>query len=146
MDLPLCTVANLSVGGHNIVLQVEDGTNAPVSADCSVSIVDTTVPTLVPVANRTILWPPNHDTVDIVIQANTSDNSGLPVTLSAVVTSNESIDGLGDGDISPDWTEPAIDQEMGIITLQLRAERSGSGGGRVYTVTITATDSSHNSS
>ena len=63
--------------------------------------------------------------VDIVIEANASDNSGLPVTLTASVTSNEPEDGLGDGDSAPDWAEPVIDQETGIITLQLCAERAG---------------------
>jgi hypothetical protein len=53
---------------------------------------------------------------------------------------------LGDGDTASDWTTPVIDQVTGIIYLQLRAERSGSGNGRVYTITIIATDASGNSS
>ena len=60
--------------------------------------------------------------------------------------SNEPQEGLGDGDTAPDWTEPVIDQANGVISLQLRAERSGSGDGRVYTIAITATDNSGNSS
>jgi hypothetical protein len=92
-----------------------------------------------------VLWPANRKMVDIVIEANASDNSGLPVTLSASISSNESVNGKGDGDHAPDWTEPIIDQENGIITFQLRAERSGKGNGRVYTITITATDNSNNS-
>ena len=59
---------------------------------------------------------------------------------------SEPQNGLGDGDTSPDWTEPVIDQISGIITLQLRAERSGTGNGRIYTITITGTDASGNSS
>jgi len=82
----------------------------------------------------------------IVIETNAADNSGRAVTLSAVVLSNEPEDGLGDGDTAPDWSDLVIDQENGIITLQLRAERSGSGESRVYTITITATDDSGNSS
>ena len=39
-----------------------------------------------------------------------------------------------------------IDQQNGILSLQLRGERSGSGDGRVYTITITATDESNNDS
>lgn len=46
----------------------------------------------------------------------------------------------------PDWTEPVIDKETGKINLQLRAERSGSGEGRVYSVMITTTDGFGNSS
>jgi hypothetical protein len=139
-------ISSLSLGQHTITLQVSDGTNEPQTKEIIVEIVDTTIPTLAPVADKAILWPPNHHMVNVVIQANASDNSGLPVTLTVSVTSNEAIEGLGDGDMSPDWTEPIIDQENGIITLQLRAERSGSGDGRVYTITITATDQSGNSS
>ena len=49
-------------------------------------------------------------------------------------------------DTSPDWTEPIIDQSNGIITLQLSAERSGSGTDRIYTITITGRDVSSNAS
>jgi hypothetical protein len=37
-------------------------------------------------------------------------------------------------------------QVKGVITLRLRAERSGSGDGRIYTITITGRDSSGNRS
>lgn len=144
--LPDHTLSTLSLGIHSITLQVDDGVNDPVEETITVEIVDTIPPELVPVADKTLLWPPNHKMVDIVIEANASDNSGLAITLNASISSNEPINGLGDGDKSPDWTEPIIHQENGIITFQLRAERSGKGTGRVYTVTITATDTSNNSS
>ena len=78
--------------------------------------------------------------VPITIWANAGDNSGLPVTLKATVSCNEPNDG------SVYWTEPAIDQATGIITLQLRADRLGKGTGRQYTIGITATDQSGNMS
>jgi hypothetical protein len=106
--------------------------------------VDSIAPSLEPAANRSILWPPNHKMVDITIAANASDNNGGPVTLAASVSGNEPEDGLGDGDTAPDWTTPVIDQANGTIYLQLRAERSGSGNGRIYTIAITATDTSGN--
>ncbi len=83
---------------------------------------------------------------DILIRVNARDNSGGPVRLSASVASNEPQNGQGDGDTSPDWTAPVIDQINGTISLKLRAERSGGGNGRIYTVTITGMDSSGNSS
>lgn len=140
------TTANLGLGVHVFVLEVCDGHSPPVTSTITVEIKDTGEPTLAPVPNQTILWPPNHKMVDIVIEANASDESGLPVTLTAQVKSNEPIDGLGDGDTAPDWAELQIDQGTGTITLQLRAERSGNDNGRVYTITITATDDSGNSS
>jgi N-acetylneuraminic acid mutarotase len=145
VELPNHSISTLSLGLHTITLQVDDGFNDPVSGEIIVEIVDTTSPTLDPAANLTVLWPANHKMVDIVIEANASDNSGLPITLSASISSNEPVNGTGDGDHAPDWTEPIIDQENGIITFQLRAERSGKGNGRVYTITITATDNSNNS-
>ena len=108
------------------------------------TIVDTTTPTLTAKANKTVLWPPLHDMSNISIDTNAQDNSGVMPTISAVVTSNEAVDGLGDGDTAPDWTEPAIDQATGKISLQLRAERSGIGTGREYTVAVTATDAAGN--
>ncbi len=141
-----CAVSGLSLGTHIFTLQVDDGVNSPDSNDVSVEIIDSTVPTIAPLASSYLLWPPNHIMVNIVIVANAADNSGLPVTLSAMVTSNEPVDGLGDGDTGPDWTVPVIDQNTGTIYLQLRRERSGNGNGRVYRVIIMATDSAGNSS
>jgi hypothetical protein len=146
VDLPEYVLCNLGLGDHTLTLCVSDGINPIACKDIAVKIKDTNAPTLAPLPNKSILWPPNHKMVGIVVQANASDNSGGPVTLSAAASSNEPEDGLGDGDVSPDWTTPVIDQQNGVIYLQLRAERSGSGNGRVYTVVIVATDASGNSS
>ena len=56
------------------------------------------------------------------------------------VSSNEPVNGLGDGNTSPDW---AI---TGDLTVNLRTERAGPGTGRVYTIAVTCTDGSGNSS
>lgn len=138
VGLPYCVIPGMSLGQHSVALNVDDGFNDPVTNEIVVDITDNSIPTLAPIPSQSILWPPNHKMVDIHIQANAADSSGLPVTLNAFVTSNEPEDGLGDGDMVPDWSVPVIDQEAGTIQLQLRAERSGSGDGRVYTVTITA--------
>jgi hypothetical protein len=92
------------------------------------------------VADKTILWPPNKRLVPVTIKANASDNSGMPVTLNATVSCNESQNG------AVYWTPPFIDQPTGTIYLQLQADRLGKGSGRQYTVTITATDQSGNMS
>lgn len=144
VSLPEHVKSDLGLGSHKLTLKAKDNSSEPVSSDITIEIVDTGTPTLAPVANKNILWPPNHKMVDIEIVANANDNSGGPITLSVTVVSNEPIDGTGDGDMTPDWTEPLIDQENGIIRLQLRSERSGSGNGRIYTLSITATDDSDN--
>jgi len=124
---------------------VSDGVNPPVTATVILLVVDNTQPTLSPEANPKILWPPNHNMVDVVIDAQASDNSGS-VSLAASVSSNEAQEGLGDGDLPVDWQDLSIDQATGKISLQLRAERAGNGSGRTYSVTVTATDGSGNQS
>jgi outer membrane protein assembly factor BamB len=144
--LPEHFVSELALGVHMLTLRINDGVNPAVSSNIVINIIDGMAPTLQPISSANILWPPNHQMVDIRIDVNAADNSGLPVAITAEVASNELIEGLGDGDTAPDWTEPWVDQAAGIISLQLRAERGGSGSGRVYFVTITATDPSGNSS
>jgi hypothetical protein len=138
------TISNLTLGVHTVKLQVSDGINPPVSDSITVTITDTTPPRLSPVPNQTHLWPPDHRMVRVLIQTNVSDNSGLPVMLSALVASNEPETGLGEWDIGPDWNVVAIDPVQGTIALDLRSERSERGSGRKYTVAITATDQAGN--
>ena len=72
---------------------------------------------------------------------NAIDQPSAPVTfkiLSAI--SNEPDNGLGDGDTAGDIVL------TGPMTLNLRAERSGSGTGRIYTITVEARDAAGNAS
>jgi hypothetical protein len=137
-------ISTLPLGEHTITLQVSDAINPAISQDIIVKIIDDIAPTLSPAPDKTILWPANHKMIPVTIFANASDNSGGAVNLSASVASNEPQEGLGDGDTPQDWTTPVINS--GIITLQLRAERSGKGSGRIYTITIVATDETGNAS
>ena len=92
-------------------------------------------------ADPSVLWPPNHKLVNVTVNYNVTDNCPLPpgsCTLS--VTSNEPINGTGDGNTSPDWI--VLDDHH----VLLRAERAGNGNGRIYTITITCIDSGGNSS
>jgi hypothetical protein len=50
------------------------------------------------------------------------------------VTSNEPVNGTEDGDTAPDW------QIINKNLVKLRAERSGIGTGRIYTITVRCTD------
>jgi len=80
--------------------------------------------------------------VNVTVNYNVTDNctssSHIDCTLS--VTSNEPINGLGDGDTSPDWE--VVDSNH----VKLRAERAGTGTGRIYTITVNCADDVGNSS
>jgi len=92
-------------------------------------------------ADPSVLWPPNHRMVNVTVSYDVTDNCPLPpgsCTLS--VTSNEPVLGHGSGHTSPDWI--VLDDHH----VLLRAERAGNGNGRIYTITITCTDSGGNSS
>jgi uncharacterized repeat protein (TIGR01451 family) len=92
-------------------------------------------------ADPSVLWPPNHRMVNVTVSYDVTDNCPLPpgsCTLS--VTSNEPVNGKGDGNTSPDWI--VLDDHH----VLLRAERAGDGNGRIYTITITCTDSGGNTS
>jgi uncharacterized repeat protein (TIGR01451 family) len=86
-----------------------------------------------------VLWPPNHKMRDVAVSYTVTDNCGVP-SLNLMATSNEAVNGNGDGNTAPDWI--ILDAH----SLQLRAERAGGGAGRIYTVTIAATDSGGGSS
>jgi hypothetical protein len=63
---------------------------------------------------------------------------GGAVTCVLSVTSNEPVNSGEDGDTGPDW------EIVNPHKVRLRAERSGAGTGRIYTITVTCTDASGN--
>ena len=71
-----------------------------------------------------------------------TDNCTAPagIVCDLPVASNEPSDGTGDGHTSSDWQ--ILDEHH----VLLRAERAGSGSGRIYTETVTCTDSKGNAS
>ncbi len=74
-----------------------------------------------------VLWPPNHRMV--------------PVSLQVTATGDPSPDCRIDSTAS---NEPGTEDQWitGPLTVNLRAERIGSGNGRVYTISVTCTNTS----
>jgi len=85
------------------------------------------------------LWPPDHRMVPVTVEGVVTDNVSQVVTTRIIsVTSNEPDNGLGDGDT------PGDIEQTGPMSVNLRAERSGTGRGRVYTIVVKAADEAGN--
>jgi hypothetical protein len=120
-----CGTGGFTLGVNPAACSVTDASDNVSSCSTTVTVVDTT------------LWPPNHKLKPVEIHVTSSDACDPAPQVKCVATSNEADDGLGDGDTSEDIQWKGTE-------LLLRSERSGTGTGRVYTVTCTATDASKN--
>ncbi|HLN00778.1 MAG TPA: TIGR03118 family protein [Bryobacteraceae bacterium] len=84
-------------------------------------------------ASPNALWPPNHQMAPVTINYTVNDNCDPAPVCSLSVSDNEG-GGGGSGHTSPDWI--VLDAHH----VDLRAERAGTGNGRVYTIAITCQD------
>jgi hypothetical protein len=109
------------------------------SGSFHVTVVDTTPPVVTSTtASPSSMWPPNHKMVNVTVTVNAIDAVDLTPTSRIIgVTSNQAINGPGDGNTNTDWLI------TGPLTLQLRSERAGSND-RVYTITVETKDDAGN--
>jgi hypothetical protein len=133
--------SELPRGTNTVGITVTDSATNTTSCSATVVVADTTPPVIVSASTSPrSLWPPNHKMVAIRVTARVEDACGPATWKITSVTSNEDANGNGDGNTARDW------QITGDHSLQLRAERSGRGSGRIYSITIVATDQSGNTS
>jgi len=134
---PSFTTPAVGPGGATLVFQhvVDDGLLASQPDLVTITVLNVNDPPACSVAraDQVDLWPPNHKLVPVRITGISDPNNDAVWITVTGVTQDEPVDGLGDGDTSPD----AVLQGDKVL---LRAERSGYGNGRAYTVNFTAED------
>jgi hypothetical protein len=132
----------LPLGTHVIRMIADDGFGGVSVDEVVIEVVDTTPPEIrsaMPTPSE--LWAPNHKMVPVAVAVDVRDICDPSPTCRIVsVASNEPANGAGDGNTPVDW------EITGALTLNLRAERSGKGDGRTYTITVECTDDSGNAS
>lgn len=106
-----------------------------------VTIYDDEDPQIAVSVSPSVLWPPNHQMVEVSANIIVTDNCSAQYTLKSI-TSNEPDNGLGDGDTVNDIQFASIGTMDDVFSL--RAERSGMGNGRIYTVVYEAEDGDQN--
>lgn len=129
--------STVSVGTHTLQIKVTDEAGNSTTVSTTHTVLDVTPPTLHGATpSQGTLWPPNHKMVPISVSVDVTDACGdgaVQCQLTSV-TSNEPINGRGDGNTDWDW------ELTGPLTVNLRAERAGPLTGRVYTLGVVCTD------
>jgi sugar lactone lactonase YvrE len=137
--------AAVPLGAHTVELRVTDRIGESATATVAITVVDTTAPTASLTADPGLLIPPNHEMRTVRLDWSVADVCDpAPLVALVSVTSSEPDDapGSGDGNTTGDI------QDVGVGTadrvIRLRAEREGTGPGRVYEIILRVTDQSGN--
>lgn len=127
-----------NLGATVVTFTAVDGSGNSSSCKSTVTVVDTTPPDISIEITQDSLWPPNHEMVHVLPIITVSDICDTTPEVSLIsITMNEDDNFTGDGNTTDDI-------EINNGDIYLRAERSGTGSGRTYTITYSATDSSGN--
>jgi len=129
------------IGTTPVTLTVSDGQGGSDSCNATVTVLDVTPPEISIELDPAQLWPPNHRLVDVTATVIATDLCSTAAVSLTSITSDEPDDAPGDGDGA---TVNDIQLGADDFHFRLRAERAGTGDGRVYTVTYSATDDSGN--
>ena len=132
----------LPPGVWDVILEVGDAVGASDTDTVTVTVIDTLPPAVTLVMSPSRLWPPNHKMKTVQALLTIADCDPNTTVELVSVSSNEPDNGLGDGDTTGDIAGATLGTDD--RSVQVRAERSGTGTGRIYTFVYRVTDGSGN--
>ena len=124
MDVPL-TVRSVRARSATTILLNDPGALA-IKPDVTPPVISSVTPGIA------TIWPPNRQMVPVTIGVDATDDQSAPMCVVTGVTADEPIDG--------DW------QITAPLEVVLRAERAGTGDGRVYRIAVACSDDAGNNS
>ncbi|HEX7961459.1 MAG TPA: hypothetical protein VF493_16165, partial [Terriglobales bacterium] len=135
---PVPTVLSAEGANQSTTATCSDVAGNSASATVSGINIDKTAPSVSCTAMPNVLWPPDHTLIPVSTSVNLSDSlSGADAFNLTSAVSNEPDSGSGD--------IQGFSVGSPSTKGQLRAERLGSGTGRIYTLTYSGTDRAGNS-
>jgi hypothetical protein len=126
-----------NVGTYNLSVTADDGEDT-VTEDLTIVVECPNEPpdTSGAVASPSCLWPPNHVFVDIGIEGVTdADDDPISISVTSITSDEPTASDKGSG-----GAQHAPDAAISEGAASVRAERSGQGDGRVYTINFIADD------
>jgi hypothetical protein len=129
-------------GETEVTFSATDGSGNEGSESSSITVVDSTAPSVTCAVASSTLWPVNHKMVDVGLTFDAEDICDAAPLAFAVSVSSDEHPAEQPGSGGPVHCPDAV--IGGDLSVELRAERSGEGDGRVYLITVSATDNCGN--
>lgn len=127
------------VGTTSVTCTAIDAAGNPSSCSFTVTVNDNQAPAVSCSIASSVLWPPNHNLINVGLTGSATDNCSGALSIQVTVFGDEDDEeATGDGTHSPDAKNIALN------TLRLRSERKGDADGRVYLIVVKATDAAGN--
>ena len=126
--------STFAIGSTRVTCTATDAHGNPATRTFTIEVRDTTPPAIASVSTTpSVVWPPDKRMVPVAIVVSATDAVSVPACRLTGITGD-------DGSTSADR------QITGGLTALVRADRTGGGAGRTYTLAFTCTDAAGNAS